>query len=214
MIQPRPSPLLHVSWLKKLLVGDNSCEWATWFRAHYVGYKKEPFNLTTWKVEHTALVNRKRKDLESEGQPVRIEAQNKFTLSGRVATLIGQPDLITASDGKGIIIDIKTGYPCDADIAQVMIYMWAIPLALPFYKSIQFDGLVVYHDQEIPIPHSEIKGSFPSRLVELIQRVAAESPAIKVPSSAECRFCDLTKDSCPDRIEYIGNGTSDPTTLF
>src|SRR5689334_9237785 len=120
MTQPRPSPLIHVSWLKKLLVGDNSCEWATWFRAHYVGYKKAPFNLATWKVEHTALVNQKRAELEEAGNFVRIEAQNKFRLLGHVAELIGQPDLITASKNSATIIDAKTGHPCDADIAQVM----------------------------------------------------------------------------------------------
>src|ERR1051325_10053009 len=116
MTQPRPSPLIHVSWLKKLLVGDNSCEWASWFRAHYFGYKKAPFNLTTWKVEHTALVSQKRAELEAVGKPVRIEAQNKFKLPGHVAELIGQPDLITASGNSGTIIDAKTGHPSDADI--------------------------------------------------------------------------------------------------
>ena len=32
---PRDHPYIWATWLPRLLVGDNSCEWAIWFKAHY-----------------------------------------------------------------------------------------------------------------------------------------------------------------------------------
>ena len=77
----RPSPFFWVTWLTKLLVGENSCEWAAWFKGHYQKYEKIPngFDLTSWQMNHTALVNQIRSQLEEAGKPVFAENQNAFT---------------------------------------------------------------------------------------------------------------------------------------
>ena len=58
----RTNPYIWVTWLTKLLVGENSCEWAAWFRSDHEtwSYDKVPstFDATTWQLNHTALLNR------------------------------------------------------------------------------------------------------------------------------------------------------------
>jgi len=64
MAQRRDTPYVWVTWLTKLLVGENSCEWAAWFKAnHYSSsYDKVPstFDATEWQLQHTELLNKVR----------------------------------------------------------------------------------------------------------------------------------------------------------
>jgi len=198
----RASPYIWVTWLTKL-VGENSCEWAAWFRAQHEtwSYEKVPstFDATTWQLNHTTLLNRIRGQLEEQGQTVFTESQNAFHLRGNVATLGGKPDLITVSGNSGTIYDAKTGKPSPSHHIQVMVYMYAVPRALGQYKGVTFDGRVVYVDQEIPIPAAAVSDTFVENLSQLIRRVASSMPARKVPSPLECGFCNLTKADCPER---------------
>jgi CRISPR/Cas system-associated exonuclease Cas4 (RecB family) len=198
----RSSPYVSTTWLSKLLVGEQSCEWAAWFKAIHERYEKVPstFDSTGWRLAHTALLDRTYRQLIEAGQAVSVEAQNRFSLRGKCATLKGKPDLI-GLNGSGTICDVKTGQPKASDHAQVMIYMWATPLALPKYSGIKFDGLVVYPDHEVTIPAESVDTGFAGRLAELIKRVSADDPPRQVPSADECKFCDLTVQDCPERVE-------------
>ena len=51
----RDGPYIWVTWLTKLMVGENSCEWAAWFKSHFQGYDKVPndFDVTAWQMAHT-----------------------------------------------------------------------------------------------------------------------------------------------------------------
>jgi hypothetical protein len=198
----RASPYVWATWLSKLLVGDQSCEWAAWFRTHHERYDKAPsnFDATGWRLAHTALLDRKYRQLVEAGECVRIEGQNKFILPGRCATLGGRPDLI-GLNGAGTICDVKTGQPKPSDHVQVMIYIWAVPRALPKYQGLRFDGLVVYPDHEVRIPAEAVDGAFVANMAALIKRVSADAPARRVPSPDECKFCDLTLKDCPERVE-------------
>ena len=199
----RASPYLWVTWPTKLLVGENYCEWAAWFRARHEtwSYEKVPstFDATTWQLNHTALLNRVRGQLEGLRQTVFTENQNSFHLKGNVATLGGKPDLIALDGNAGIIYDAKTGKPSPSHHIQVMAYMYAVPRALGQYKGVTFEGKVVYEDQEVPIPSAAIDGPFIENLSQLIRRVASTTPARKVPSQMECGFCNLTATDCPER---------------
>jgi len=202
---PRSSPYIHVGWLRKLLVGGDSCEWASWFKAHYQNYDKAPsdFNLASWKMNHTTLLARIRQDREAESKVVLLEDQNRFSLRGKSGiTLAGVPDLITL-DGinTGTIYDAKTGKPNEADAVQVMIYMWALPLSRTEYKGFQFNGVVSYSDHEVPIPNTAVTDDFIGKLVGIIQRIGGPDAANRVPSGSECRFCDITKIDCSERID-------------
>ena len=67
-------------------------------------------------------------------------------------SVAGKPDLIATHSTNTTIIDVKTGRPNPAHIAQVMLYMWAIPRALTRFRGLQPAGLVAYNDHEVPDP--------------------------------------------------------------
>ena len=204
MVESRVNPYLWVTWLPKLLAGEASCEWAPWFKSRNESwtYDKAPsdFDAATWQMNHTALLNRTQQSLEEKGQVVFIESQNKFALKGTSATVGGKPDLITTTGTTGTIYDVKTGKPSPAHNIQVMIYMYAVPKAFKQYAGVEFQGKVVYEDHEVAIPSSAIDETFIENLGRLIRRVSSLSPARKVPSTEECRYCNLTVDTCPERV--------------
>ena len=139
MAQRRDSPYIWVTWLTKLLVGENSCEWAAWFRANHEGrsWNKVPstFDNAEWQINHTNLLNKIRNEIEREGKVVFTEAQNSFTLRGHTATLGGKPDLITVSGDRGTIVDAKAAQPSPSHHVQVLLYMYAIPRALHHFVA-------------------------------------------------------------------------------
>ena len=207
MTQVRGSVYIWVTWLSSLLVGDRSCEWATWFRAHFMRYDKAPsdFDLATWKMDHTQLLNELCDELETAGCTVSIEDQNWFKTAGSSGAVIaGKPDIIAEdTDGRVTVYDVKTGAERASDVAQMMIYMYALPLAQGSrWKNRTVGGCLVYGDgSRKPIPASAINERFRKNLFALLCRVAAEGPARQVPSERECSWCDLTIADCPERIE-------------
>ena len=201
----RSSPYIWVTWLSKLLSGEASCEWASWFKAHYErgSYSQMPstFDQAAWHVNHTRLVNRVLDRFEAEGRSVSVEAQNQFTLVGRVATVGGRPDIIAVSGDSVTVCDAKTGQPRISDQVQVMAYMYAVPLAFPDYKGMPVGGLVIYEDHEVAIPPEAVDGPFKTDMVDLIHKLSSDEPARKVPSGPECGFCDITAEDCPERVD-------------
>ena len=203
MPQHRESPYTWATWLARLLAGEAHCEWAGWFRAHYQGWTKPPsdFDSDQWMLNHTALVNREQERLEKLGYTVYVENQNSFRLRGRQATLGGKPDLIAFNSPDAVIIDAKTGKPNPNHTAQVMIYQYAVPRTLTQFQGIEFTGQVVYPDANVRVPASSTDSEFVRNLGALIRRLANDTPARRVPSPAECRFCDITSADCPERVE-------------
>ena len=130
-----------------------------------------------------------------------MESQNSFRLRGRHATLAGKPELITVKDWDAVIIDSKTGRPSPHHAVQVMLYQYAVPKALAKCQGMWFWGHVAYAESNVGIPASRIDRNFMDNLGALIRRLAADSPARRVPSFAECRLCDLTGSDCPERLE-------------
>ena len=190
MPQFRESPYIYVTWLTKLLEGENSCEWAAWFRSQYESWSfqqvPDNFNASEWQVKHTMLLNRSRDQLEAEG---------------KTATLGGKPDLITVSGDKGLILDAKVSKLSPAHHVQVMLYMYAVPQALHQYNGVKFDGKLVYEDGDVvEIANSVVDDTFIGNVSQLINRVANRNvPARKVPSHQECGFCKITSEDCPER---------------
>ena len=60
---------------------------------------------------------------------------------------------------------------------------------------------MIYPDGNVQIPVSGLDQRFIDRLGALIRRLADETPARRVPSISECRFCDITAEDCPERVE-------------
>ena len=153
-------------------------------------------------MRHAALVKVERDRLEAEGAEVFAEQQNHFKVRGRAATLSGQPDLVSVSAEGVVVHDIKTGEPNAADAAQVVLYMWALPLAKPRYRTrSRWKAASSTPDHAVDIPASAVDDAFKANTVALIERLAAESPTRKTPSHWECGFCEITAEDCPDRIE-------------
>ena len=158
----RDNVYVWVTWLSRLLVGDASCEWASWYRAHYSGYARasRDFSLSTWKMHHTRLLNDVRDRLEAKGHTVTTERANWFRLQGGSGAMVaGQADLVSVSpDDQITVYDVKTGAQRDSDVAQVMIYMYALPLVADSpWTNTSPNGCVVYGDgTEIHRPSTAI----------------------------------------------------------
>ena len=100
--------------------------------------------------------------------------------------------------------DVQTGAQRDSDVAQVMIYMYALPLVngLSLGRRSRSDGRLVYRDgAENFIPATAIHSDFREGLHDLIRRVVSGDPARRVPSPPECNWCDLTDLDCSARID-------------
>ncbi len=216
MFQKREHPYIWATWLPRLLTGENSCEWAAWFKAHYKNWSRAPsdFDQARWLMLHTALLNEQRDQWEADGYQVGIEGQNKFEVRGRSANLSGKADLIARQDDEAVIVDTKTGQESASHIVQVMIYMYAIPMALAMYQDLKISGQVAYRDRTIHIPAEEVDDRFRESLNRLILRIASDTPARKVPSYQECRFCDIGAAYCPERVDGFGQEDSGSTVDF
>ena len=73
----KDGPYIWATWLSKLLVGDNSCEWASWFKAQYEGKSwtkaERVGNLARWQIGHTDMLKRKAQELREQGYEVTLE---------------------------------------------------------------------------------------------------------------------------------------------
>ena len=215
MAQRREHPYIWATWLPRLLTGENSCEWAVWFNAHRQNWTKVPsdFNQAEWMLNHTALLNQQKTQWEARGQDVYVEGQNSFRLRGQSATLAGRPDLIVVRNDDAPIIDIKACQKQPSHFVQIMIYMYALPRALPQYQHAKLAGEVIYPTRTVRVPRGSLHTQFIQNLGALIRRLAADKPPTRVPSRQECRFCDISALDCPERMdedsEPAGRTTSD-----
>jgi hypothetical protein len=184
------------------LGGESYCEWAAWFQAHNkITKRPSDFDLSGYQIDHTSLLRAIRDDLEGNGYNLAIEIQNYFELTGNTAKLAGQPDIIALRDDEALIVDGKTGEPKASHVAQVMIYMWALPKAVSKYRDVKFTGMLIYKDNPTKtIEPGRVDSEFIKNLATLIRRIAGDEPCRKVPSIFECGFCPITDDDCGDRV--------------
>ena len=204
MSKRRESPYVWITWVNRLLAGEDYCEWSSWFKANYEGnsYKKEPSNFDTakWHMEHTALLLKTRQKFEDDGYEVFIQNQNRIRLQGQTAMLSGIPDLIGLSGSTAVVVDVKTGQPSPSHSTQVLIYMYALEKYDSRFSDFSLEGRVVYSDHDVCIPAGSVTENFISNLGGLMRRLSSDVPAVKVPSEQECAFCPITIVDCQERI--------------
>jgi len=202
MKQKRDKVYIWVTWLTKLIAGEQQCEYASWFKAHYQ-YDKQPsdFNLCKWNIKHNQLVHKHRDVLEEKDYTVTTEEQNsfKFDIPGGI-TISGKADLVALKLHAALVEDCKTGSPKNSDLVQVMFYMIFLPLSINKFKDIIFTGDVIYGDREVRILPEDIDENLKEVVWDLIKRIGDKKPCRKVPSYGECRWCDIPKEDCPERI--------------
>jgi hypothetical protein len=203
MARPRNGSYVWITWLSKLMAGDTQCHWGAWFKAHNTDYKKMPsdFPRALWQVEHTKTLNELCDALKSEAISIFKKNKNKFTLKRGTMAIAGQPDLIVLDKPSHFTIyDVKTGQPRQSDIIQVLLYMASLSY-MPLYKHKQLSGCVVYKDNRTPIPATAVDEAFNGQIKHFLNILDSETPPSRVPSHAECCYCEITSEDCSDRIE-------------
>ena len=109
-------------------------------------------------------------------------------------------------------MDVKTGQESASHVVQVVICLYAIPRALRRYRTLKLNGQVTYQDHTTRISAEAVDNQVIQNLGTLIRRLAAQTPAKRVPSPQERRFYDITAADCPDRMDSIDQ-TDGGTTL-
>ena len=72
---------------------------------------------------------------------------------------------MTINGNNGTIIDAKTGEESASHMIQLLIYMYALPKALPQYGNVKFEGKIIYSNNEVFIPSDAVNNSFTEKLV-------------------------------------------------
>ena len=202
-LQAKSVPLVWITWLSKLMADEVQCHWSAWFRSHYA-YEKLPsdFDAAGWKAEHRALLDEQVADLEAEGHSVYVEGENWFEVPGRqfAVTVAGKPDIVVICGDQGWVEDCKTGRPKNSDLYQVLLYMLLVPLSVERCRGLRLEGRLVYADSVIDIPSTQVNEEFKAQLRDAIALLSSTEPPRKVPSFQECRFCDISADYCPQRV--------------
>ena len=103
-------------------------------------------------LNRTSLLNERKTQWEARGQDVYVEGQNSFRLRGQSATLAGRPDLIVVRNHDALIIDVKAGQKQRSHYVQIMIYIYALPRALPQYQHAKLSGEVIYPTRTVRVP--------------------------------------------------------------
>jgi|SRR5437667_2968715 len=200
----RDGRFVWVTWLAKLMAGETTCEWAPWFKTNYQYDKLSgDFDQAGWQMQHTRALRELRLARQATGEQVMIERQNSFRWERPDSSLVigGTPDLVSIGDHDLHIYDVKTGARRESHAIQVMIYMYCLPQEAPVYRNKLLHGTIVYSDGRINIPATAISASFVENFNYFLDILDSSAAPDKAPSAAECRFCDIPKLECPERIE-------------
>ncbi len=200
----RDNVFVWITWLVKVMAGEQSCEWASWFKAHHENYDKAPrdFDSAKWKIDHTRKLRELRIERQKKGERVFLEGENQIRYNApHGVTVVGRPDLITIKDDSPTIYDVKTGQQKASDQIQVMIYMHFLPLTIEAYRGKKPAGCVDYNETRLKIPRDVVDAKFIDDFTYFLDVIGSDEPATKVPSRNECRFCDIAKTECPERVE-------------
>jgi len=219
MTRERNGVYVWVTWLSKLMAGETTCQWSSWFKAHHTEYSRAPgdFQLAAWTAEHTRILDEVSKEREKLGETAYKEGQNKF-LAKRPSGLAvaGTPDLISMEpiSGHCTVFDIKTGNPRQSDIIQVALYMMFLPYATGLYKGKKLDGCVVYKTGRSEVPHHIIDDKFKKNVTYFLDILESSIPPSKLPSHTGCSWCDLTAADCPERVDGGDDVETEPGQDF
>jgi len=207
MAEKRKQPYIWVTWLSKIMAGEQACLWASWFKAHHQNYRKAEgnFDLARWNMEHTRLLVQTRMELARRGVTARVESQNAFQYQhANGAILAGKPDIVALDDITATVVDCKTGRPKVSDRLQVQIYMYVLPICFPKLALYRVHGRIVYPDHHVDIAPAAAGENFGKHLDYFLDLLASESAPMQTASLSECRFCDITGTDCSERVERGG----------
>ena len=207
---------IWVTWLTKLLAGEDKCWYRGWYKTKHK-YDKRPDEpgredfFLEWNKKHDKLVNdhvdvlRLNKDVV-----VRVEEEGAFKLIGKKADLAGKPDIVSLSSDEALVIDGKSGKKRKSDHWQVLIYMFALPLSWLQGTKLRIKGEVLYPDGTVPV--RPLGDAERNEIVAAINRLTTDEAPKASPSMNECRYCDLA--ACQFRMETPVAVEGDATRFF
>ena len=202
-------PYIWVTWLTKLLAGENECTWASWLKATHWHEKVDDgsFDLAAWSAAHNKMVVDRANKLKLAGWKVTIEGANDFKLHGKTAIVAGKPDIVASFKKPGktarvLVVDCKSGRKRDSDWWQVLIYLWALPLVR---KDLIPPGAVL--SGEVEYSDGVIADVGPRALTKKLEHTIAKKvieiatfTGSQTPSARECKFCNIGPADCSKRI--------------
>jgi CRISPR/Cas system-associated exonuclease Cas4 (RecB family) len=196
----REKSYVWVTWITGLLACSQECAWRSWYRAHFRYAKREDDGpeLEKWIRDHDEMVAARGAALRERGCEVRVEDEVAFKLEGKLAVLAGKPDILAIRRDKrrAIVIDAKSGKRRARDFWQVLVYLFALPLAFPELRDCELEGELEYRGERVRVPKPERQDR--DRIVEVMRLVGGEDEPERSPSVSECRFCDVR--NCPERV--------------
>ncbi len=202
---PRSTPYTYLTWVSKVMAGEQSCLYAGWFKSRYRVRSRQDANLDAWTAEHTAMLHEVAEEYRAQGYEVYLEGQNTLRVKGQGGAILGaKPDLIAVKGDTAIIVDCKTGNPRTSDSLQVRLYMYLLGewSTHPARRCKRILGEVRYQHSKgdaLKLPHAAADGV--ADLLKSYMRVfLSPAPPEATPSYHECRFCELAGTVCHDAV--------------
>jgi len=189
-----------VTWLTKLLSGEERCWWRAWYKVHfkYDKIEDDPERaefFREWNKKHDAIVARRAAELKAAGYLVKVEDEGQFKLAGDSADLAGKPDIVAMKDGEAIVVDAKAGRRRGSDHWQVLLYLFALPMT--WLKGFVLRGEVEYSDGTAPV--SPMTDEARERIIAAMKKVTGPDEPEAAPGPGECKYCDVK--NCPSRFK-------------
>ncbi len=213
MTKTRSGLYVHVTWLAKIMSGDTTCQWSTWFKAHYDYTRKSSgFDLPAWLADHTRFADEIARERLALGEKCFRESQNNVRVKRKSGLVVsGRPDLVTIDNKDHYkVYDVKTGSQRQSDVIQLMLYILLLPMC-PQCSGRVLDGCLIYESGErIEIPSSAIDTKFKDNVTYFLGLLESSEEPPKVPHPYECRFCDIGIQDCPDRMEFKESNEEPP----
>jgi len=209
MALARQGTYVWVSGIARLLSGESQCKWAYWFRAHFKHQKRpSEFDNQAWSIEHQAMVDAQTDHFRSLGYEVTVESQNWMRFESAGITLGARPDVIAVKGNHVVVVDCKTGQRHPWHWVQVAIYLVMVPYARRALGDLSFEGMVVYADgSSTAVAADDLDEGFRAWLRSVVREIGGEEAPPWTPTAAECSFCDIGHEDCPNRVD----GGEEPT---
>ncbi len=203
----RDEGYVHVTWLAKLMAGEIQCEWAPWFKTRFTGYEKAPsdFERAQWLANHSQAVSELARERLAQGERVYREAQNAFKVKmAPGVVLAGRADLVCVdAAGEVTVYEVKAAKPSESHLIQTMLYMLCSPYQVPHCRQKSLAGYVVYKDGDrVPVPRDSVGPDFRRNARYFLDMLANAEEPPRYPSPWHCRFCDIGRSACPERVDW------------
>jgi hypothetical protein len=217
LYEPKQFPSVWVTWLAKLMTDEVQCPWSVWFRTHYKYDRlNRDFDSAKWNASHRALLDDRLSQLQAEAWAVSVEGENWFEIVGRhyAVKIAGKPDVLAIRDQQVWVEDCKTGRKKNSDLYQVLLYMLLLPLSHPQCRGLKLQGRLVYPDGAIDISSDQVSEDFKAQFRVAIATLSNPTPARKIPSYQECRYCDISAQYCSERVDVKPDQDLEKHDLF